>query len=165
MTLWTPDGERRIPPIEDKAAQESQSASTPSADADPGSDANADLDADLDVDLDAANAGGEDLSPEDAERARAMAHELAEARARLLETEVGTVLANHALGIYELGAIHLTADEPDFPEAKLAIDALSALVEATDGRLGDAEATLKEALHQVKLAYVTRLNDSKKPSQ
>lgn len=101
-----------------------------------------------------------DLSPEEAERARAMAHELAEARARLMETEVSTVLANHALGIYELGAIHLTADEPNFPEAKLAIDAMSGLVEAAEGRLGEAETTLKEALHQVKLAYVTRLNES-----
>ena len=52
-----------------------------------------------------------------------MAHELAEARARLLETEVSTVLTNHALGIYELAAIHLTADQPNLVEAQLAIDA------------------------------------------
>ena len=85
-----------------------------------------------------------------------MARELAEARARLLETEVSTVLTNHALGIYELAAIHLTADEPKFSEAQLAIDALAALVDGLSGRLGDSEATLKDALHQVRLAFVQR---------
>ncbi len=85
-----------------------------------------------------------------------MAHELAEARARLLETEVSTVLANHALGIYELAAIHLTADEPNLPEAQLAIDGLAALVDGLEGRLGDGEQTLKDALHQARLAFVQR---------
>lgn len=85
-----------------------------------------------------------------------MAHELAEARARLLETDVATVLANHALGIYELAAIHLTADEPKLTEAQLAIDGLAALVEGLSGRLGDGEPTLQEALHQARLAFVQR---------
>ena len=70
-----------------------------------------------------------ELTPEQEEQARAVAKELAEARARLLETEVSTVLTNHALGIYELAAIHLTAEKPDLVEAQLAIDGLAALVE------------------------------------
>ena len=102
----------------------------------------------------------EELSPEEQEQAAAMARELSEARARLLETEVSTVLANHALGIYELAAIHLTAEKPDFEEAKLATDALAALVEGLTGRLGDGEPTLKDALHQVRMAYVQRSNES-----
>lgn len=106
----------------------------------------------------------EELSPEEQEQAAAMARELAEARGRLLETEVSTVLANHALGVYELAAIHLTAEQPDFDEAKLAIDALAALVEGLTGRLGDGEPTLKEALHQVRMAYVQRSNEASKPS-
>ena len=106
----------------------------------------------------------EELSPEEQEQAAAMARELAEARGRLLETEVSTVLANHALGVYELAAIHLTAEQPDFEEAKLAIDALAALVEGLTGRLGDGEPTLKEALHQVRMAYVQRSNEANKPS-
>ncbi len=101
----------------------------------------------------------EELSPEEQEQAAAMARELSEARARLLETEVSTVLANHALGIYELAAIHLTAEKPDFEEAKLATDALAALVEGLAGRLGDGEPTLKDALHQVRMAYVQRSNE------
>ena len=132
MTLWTPDGERAV----------SRQPSEP----DPGP-----------------APGGQDepqLSPEEQERAAEMAQELAEARARLLETEVSTVLANHALGIYELAAIHLTAEAPDFDEARLAIDALAVLVEGLDGRLGDGEPTLKDALHQVRLAFVQRKNET-----
>jgi hypothetical protein len=83
-----------------------------------------------------------------------MAHELAEARARLLETPASSVVVNHALGIYELAAIHLTADEPDLSEARLALDALAALVEGLSGRLGEAEPTLVDALHHARLAFV-----------
>jgi hypothetical protein len=97
-----------------------------------------------------------ELSPEEEEQAKAMAQELAEARARLLETDVSTVVANHALGIYELAAIHLTADKPKLDEARLAIDALAALVEGLVGRLGTAEPTLKDALHQIRLAFVQK---------
>lgn len=88
-----------------------------------------------------------------------MAHELAEARVRLMETEVSTVLANHAVGIYELAAIHLTADEPKIEEARLAIDGLAALVEGLEGRLGEGEATLRDGLHQIRLAFVQRAQE------
>ena len=83
-----------------------------------------------------------ELTPEQTEQAETMARELAEARTRLLETEVATVLVNHALGIYELAAIHIAVDEPDLDEAKLAIDALACLIEGLEGRLGDGEPTL-----------------------
>lgn len=139
MSLWTPDGERQVPPKE-APPQEARPQEAPSQTPD------------------------SELSPEEQEQAKAMAHELAEARTRLLETEVATVLANHALGIYELAAIHLTADDPDLVEAKLAIDGLAALVDGLTGRLGDGEATLKDALHQIRLAYVQRSNETASPT-
>jgi hypothetical protein len=104
-----------------------------------------------------------ELTPEEAERAEALVHELAEARERLLEAPVATVLVNHALGIYELAAIHLTADDPRFPEAQLAIDALGGLVDATAGRLGDQEHTIRDALHQLRLAFVQRRTAAGQP--
>ena len=58
------------------------------------------------------------------------------------------------MGIYELAAIHLTAEEPKLAEAVLAIDALTALVEGLEGRLGEAEPTLREALAQLRAAYL-----------
>ena len=104
-----------------------------------------------------------ELTPEQEEQARAVAKELAEARARLLETEVSTVLTNHALGIYELAASHLTAEKPDLVEAQLAIDGLAALVEGLAGRLGEGEPTLRDALHQARLAFVQRSHPATEP--
>jgi hypothetical protein len=95
-----------------------------------------------------------DLAPEDRARLEEMQAELAEVRAQLLEAPAAVVIANHAMGIYELAAIHLTAPEPKLVEASLAIDALAALVEGLAGRLGEPEATLQEALLQLRTAYV-----------
>ncbi len=102
-----------------------------------------------------------DLSPEQEEQARQMAHELSEARQTLLEAEVSTVITNHALGIYELAALHITAEKPDMVEARLAVDALDALVTGLAGRLGDGEPTLVDALANIKIGYVQRANDLK----
>ena len=86
-----------------------------------------------------------------------MAHEMAEARQQLLEAEVATIIANHALGIYELAALHITAENPDLVEARLAVDALGVLVEGLEGRLGDGETTLVEALANIKIGFVQRV--------
>ena len=43
---------------------------------------------------------------------------------------------------------------PNLPQSRLAIDALAALVEGLGERLGEVEAPLKEALAQIRLAYV-----------
>ena len=90
-----------------------------------------------------------------------MAKELAEARARILATEASTVVANHAFGIYELAAIHLTADEPKLSEAQVAIDALNALVQGLAGRLGENETVLTDALQQAQLLFVQRTEAAK----
>jgi hypothetical protein len=79
---------------------------------------------------------------------------MAEVRAQLLAAPAAVVVANHAMGIYELAAIHLTAQAPKLAEASLAIDALAALVEGLEGRLGDAEPTLREALSHLRAAYL-----------
>ena len=58
------------------------------------------------------------------------------------------------MGMYELAAIHLSSQPPAFAEAQVAIDGMSAIVEALEGRLGENEPTLKDALSQLKMAYV-----------
>ncbi len=55
---------------------------------------------------------------------------------------------------YELAAIHLGADEPALDEAKVAVDAFGALVDALGDRLGEDSTTLRDALAQIRLAYV-----------
>ena len=95
-----------------------------------------------------------DLSADEQAQLAAMQSEMEEVRRQLLDAPASVVIANHAMGIYELAAIHLTAEKPKLPEAVLAIDALDHLVEGLQGRLGDAEPTLREALGQLRAAYL-----------
>ena len=83
-----------------------------------------------------------------------MVREMAEARGRLLETPAAMIVANHGMGLYELAAIHLSQETPNFTEATVAIDGLAAIVEKLEGRLGDAEPTLREALEQLQMVFV-----------
>lgn len=77
-----------------------------------------------------------------------------ELRRQLLDAPVAAVVAQHAVAFYELAAMHLSEEEPRLSEARLAIDALTALLEGLSGRLGDTEAALTEALPRLKLAFV-----------
>lgn len=97
-----------------------------------------------------------ELTPEQEEQARLMAAQLAEARAQILAADAADVVANHVMGLYELAAIHLTADKPDLAAARLAIDAVGALVDGLGARLGANRDTLVDALHQIRLAFVQR---------
>ena len=89
----------------------------------------------------------------DAEAA-AFAAQLEELRHQLAATPAEVVVANHAYGLFELAAIHLSQQPPRLDEARLAVDALGALVEGLAGRLGEAEESLVSALAQIRLAYV-----------
>ena len=78
-----------------------------------------------------------------------------DARARLAEVPAEVVITNHVMGLYELAAIHLSADPPDLQQAVLAIDAVACLVEGLDDRLGDDAPTMQDALANIRLAFVT----------
>jgi hypothetical protein len=79
---------------------------------------------------------------------------LRELTAELLRTPAAVVVANHAMGLYELAALHLAQKPPNLGEARLAIDALGQLVEGLSGRLGESEPALREFLAQIRLAFV-----------
>ena len=93
----------------------------------------------------------DDLGPE--EQAE-LASRLDELRRQLLGTPAEVVIANHAYGLFELAAIHLSQQPPRRDEARLAVDAMASLVEGMAGRLGEAEPSLKDALAQIRLAFV-----------
>lgn len=133
MSLWTPDGEHEVSnkPNQAKPAQNAGAVA-----GDPG-----------DFDL-------ENLSPEERAQAEAMAQELQEARERLSQTPASLVISNHVMGLYELAAIHLSDTTPRLSEAKLAVDAMGALLDALEGQLGEHEETLRGARSQIQLAYV-----------
>ena len=84
----------------------------------------------------------------------AIAARMAELRGQLVATPVEVVVANHAYGLFELAAMHLSEQPAHFEQARLAIDALGALVEGLAGRLGEPEPSLIDALAQLRLAYV-----------
>ena len=93
----------------------------------------------------------DELGPE--EQAE-LAGRLDELRRQLLGTPAEVVVANHAYGLFELAAIHLSQQPPRRDQARLAVDAMATLVEGLAGRLGEAETSLKDALAQIRLAYV-----------
>ena len=80
--------------------------------------------------------------------------ELAELRDQLARTPATVVVANHCLGLWELAALHLSLRPPQLDQAAVAIDALGAIVERLEGRLGEEEPTLREGLAQLRLAFV-----------
>ena len=75
-------------------------------------------------------------------------------RAQLAGTPAEVVVANHCYGLFELAAIYLSQTPPILFGARLAIDALGALLDGVEGRLGEAEPQLRESLAQLRLAYV-----------
>ena len=122
MSLWTPDGERPVGPDDDSAA---------------GTDG-----------ARGALAGGP--VPRGPGPARAMQAELDEVRAQLLAAPAAVVDRQPRHGDLRAGRHPPHRARAEAAEASLAIDALAALVEGLEGRLGEPEPTLREALGQLR---------------
>ncbi len=131
-SLWTPGGEHPVDP------SGAEPAGSPAGTAPTG-------------EFDAAEA----MNPEERQQAEEMAREMAAVQEQIASAPAAVVVANHLMGFYELAAIHLSQQPPNMGEASVAIDALGAVVEKLPGRLGEAEATMRDALHQIRLAYVS----------
>jgi hypothetical protein len=125
-TLWTPGGERPVPPRPAAPPPETPPGRPP---------------------------GGGSRPPEAGPDADVEA-ELAELQAELVNAPAEVVVANHAFGLFQLAALHLSQPDPDFVSARLAIDAMGAVVEGLSGRLGPVETDLTEGLAQIRMAFV-----------
>lgn len=130
MSLWTPGGEHPVGGGDDEPGDQ-QPPTVPGA-----------------PDLD-------ELSPEERAQAEELARQMAETQRQLAETPAAVVVANHVMGFYELAAIHLSQQPPALDEARIAVDAMAAVVTVLEGRLGEVEPTLKDALSQIQMAWVT----------
>ena len=97
---------------------------------------------------------GDDADDPHTDQAAEIEAAMAEARARLVDVPAEVVVTNHVMGLYELGAIHLSAESPDLVSASLAIDAMGMLVDGLGERLGDDAPTMRDALANIKLAFV-----------
>jgi hypothetical protein len=88
------------------------------------------------------------------EEERASEEELLEVAKHLAAAPAEDVIANHCYGLFELAALHLSQQPPQFDKARLAIDALGLLVEGLGERLGQHAPALAEGLSQLRLAFV-----------
>jgi hypothetical protein len=96
----------------------------------------------------------EDLTDDERARLEDAAEEISEIRRQLASVPASRVVANHAMGLYELAAIHLGSQPPNLGEARVAIDAMGGIVDALEERMGDDEVVLRDALAQLRLAFV-----------
>jgi len=97
---------------------------------------------------------GEPLDPEQADAMATAQAAMDEARRRLAEVPAEVVVTNHVMGLYELAAIHLSASPPDLRQAALAIDAVGCLVDGLGDRLGEDAPTMRDALNNIRIAFV-----------
>lgn len=94
-------------------------------------------------------AAGEEEYDEEELRAEMMAMQ-----EQLLGTPAAVVVTNHGIAMLELAAIHLGQEAPNLGEASVAIDALAGLIDGVGPRLGENEAPLRQALHQLRMAFL-----------
>ncbi len=129
-TFWTPGGERPIPRDEPAAATQAPTGPPDVGDHFDGDDG-------MDDELRA---------------------ELLAMQQQMLRTPAAIVVANHCIGLVELAALHLGQDPPNLADAQVAIDALGGMVDATGPRLGENASPLRQALNQMRMAYIEARN-------
>lgn len=126
-TIWTPSGERPIRREEPAAPSPSSSEPAPPR---------------------SRPSGEEPLTEEEAAALQA------EVQRELLEAPAALVVANHCIGFFQLAALHLDQEQPRIEEARVAIDAMAAVVERLGSRLGENERPLRDALTQLQMAFL-----------
>lgn len=160
MSLWTPGGEHEVPRDRPEGAPSEPTPQSPTdsvAGPGPGPGGAPEIDEEA-----LAAALGipslDELSDEERAQLEQAVVQMAETERQLSTTPPEVVIANHAMGMYELAAIHLRQSPPNLNEASLAIDALSAIVDGLEDRLGENEPTLRAAREQLQQAFIAASN-------
>lgn len=102
----------------------------------------------------------EDLPPEQRAQVEEMARQMEAAQARMLSMPSGLVIGQQSMQFYELAAMYLSQEPPRLDDARIAIDALAGVVDKLGTRLGEAEQPVRQALHQLQLAFVQVARDA-----
>ena len=84
--------------------------------------------------------------------------ELRAMQEQMLRTPAAIVVANHCIGLVELAALHLGQQPPNLADAQVAIDALAGIIDAVGSRMGDNGPALRQALNQMRMAYIEAKN-------
>ncbi len=128
--LWTPSGEH-VPDPSERGSPPGSPPGAPGGPPGPGGDAEVDE--------------------------AVLAEELRRVREELARTPVADIVANHAVGLWQLAVLHLSPEEGEsanLAEASLAIDAMGGMVESLGDRLGQHAEPLRDALAQLRMAFV-----------
>jgi hypothetical protein len=105
----------------------------------------------------APSGGGAPGSDADLQEQAALEEELRRVRAEIASTPAVDIVANHAIGLWQLAVLHLNPEvgEPiRLGEAAVAIDAMGGMVDALGDRLGEHTGPLRDAVTQLRLAFV-----------
>ena len=135
MSLWTPSGEHPVDRRGDSPPAPSSDPRPPGDEIDDGP-------------------SYEDLTPEQRAQVDEMNSQMEAAQARMLSMPAGVVVGQQAMQFYELAALYLSQQPPRLDDARLAIDALAGVGEKLGSGLGEAEQPVRQALHQLQLAFV-----------
>jgi hypothetical protein len=133
MSLWTPSGEHPV----DRNTSSPSSGERSSAPSVPSDEPSL-----------------EDLTPEQRAQVEDMTRQMEAAQERMLTLPAGVVIGQQTMQFYELAALYLSQQPPRLDDARIAIDALSGVVEKLGDRLGEAEQPVRQALNQLQLAFV-----------
>ncbi len=106
----------------------------------------------------AAPTAGEPYGPDDEPMDEELRAELLAMQQQMLQTPAGIVVANHCIGLVELAALHLGQDPPNLADAQVAIDALAGMMDAVGPRMGENGPPLRQALNQMRMAYIEARN-------
>ncbi|WP_419945347.1 hypothetical protein [Candidatus Poriferisodalis sp.] len=150
-TLWTPEGEHRVPRERTDRPSERQPDDEgvfDTADDESAFAETLDVDPETGLPIDPRTGG-----PFDPQELAEMQERLREAQEQLISVPAAEIVQNHMMGLFELAALHLRREPADLDEARLPIDALGLLVDHLADQLPAGE-TLRGALHQIRLAYV-----------
>lgn len=139
LSLWTPSGEHEVG---------RQAPTRPTGDAEPQGDDWRERLTSGEIDL-------EDLTPEQRAEVEEVVGQLAAAQQQLLTTPIEHMIAQHAVGLRELALLHLQQAHPDFRAAKLAIDAIGGMLQATSSQLGELGEPLTRDLQQLQMMFVS----------
>lgn len=145
MSLWTPSGEHEVPR---PAASPPRGGAGAAA---PGDDWRERLMAgELDI---------EDLTPDQRAEVEAAVNEMAAAQRELVATPIEQLVVQHIVGLRELVILHLQQPQPDLRAARVALDAVAAIVEGLGDQLGEYAQPLRLDLQQLQMAFVQRSDE------
>jgi len=147
-SLWTPDGEYRVPRSGEGGPGPGGSSGPPGSGGTGGAGGSGGAEGGSG---EAGGAGGR--SPGTGPELHSE-EELQEVARQLAAAPAEDVIANHCYGLFELAALHLSQQPPQLDKARLAIDALGMLVDGLGDRLGQHAEPLTEGLSQIRLAFV-----------